>query len=194
MTRRVVLLMVLLVVVALAGLGLPRLGKPPGPPAVTLQSFHLANPPIARDDPPPTVDLNGAAMPFRQRLTGPAVVNFWASWCVPCVRELPLFAKFRPLAEAAGLQVLSVNLDKEGAPVALRFLQDRGISGLPVILDSDTALTRALAVRGIPTALLVNAQGEEVARLEGEADWSAPGAVEAVAGVLGLIPSPAGAK
>lgn len=132
-----------------------------------------------------SLDLSGTSKPFRERLTGPAVVFFWAGWCPPCLRELPHLTQFRSRAEAAGLQVLSVNLDREGAPAA-RIVVDRiGLGDLPVVLDPDGSFSARLGVWGLPTALLFDAGGREIGRLEGEADWSRPDAVEAATKALG---------
>lgn len=130
-------------------------------------------------------DLSGAAKPFRERLTGPALVFFWAGWCPPCLRELPHLAQFRSRAEAAGLQVLSVNLDREGASAARRVVEQTGLGDLPVVLDPDGSFSAKLGVWGLPTALLLDAGGREIGRLEGEADWSRPEAVGAAIKALG---------
>jgi thiol-disulfide isomerase/thioredoxin len=193
MNDRILILVALSVILAMVAGTAIQIRKPQPTPILVMESMRRPDRPIPRAD-PMTVDSDGVAKSFRERITRPTVVNFWASWCVPCIRELPLFAKFKPMAEAAGINVLTVNVDKEGAPVALKFLKDHGIEGLPVILDRDTSVSKALEVKGMPTALLINTKGEEVARMEGEADWSTTNAVDVVATLMDLKAVPPDAK
>lgn len=188
MSDRILILVALSLILAMVAGTAIQIRKPQPTPILVKESMRRPDYAIPLEN-PMTTDMAGETKPFFARLTKPTVVNFWATWCIPCVRELPLFAKFKPLAEAAGIQVLTINVDKEGAPVAKKFLQDQGID-LPVILDQDGAVSKALKVRGMPTALLVNVKGEEAARMEGEADWSQPGVVDVVRELLALPSHP----
>ncbi|KIL98302.1 Thiol:disulfide oxidoreductase TlpA [Paramagnetospirillum magnetotacticum MS-1] len=192
MSDRILILVALSLIIAMVAGTAIQIRRPQPTPILVKESMRRPDYAIPLDN-PMTTDMAGVTKPFHERLTRPTVVNFWASWCIPCVRELPLFAKFKPLAEAVGIQVLTINVDKEGAPVAKKFLEERGIADMPVILDPDGSVSKSLQVRGMPTALLVNVKGEETARMEGEADWSGPGVVELVVDLLTLpsLPVPA---
>jgi thiol-disulfide isomerase/thioredoxin len=108
------------------------------------------------------------------------VLNLWATWCVPCVREMPALDDLAKLVAGDGIVVLPVSSDHGGAAVVERFYADRGIKNLPVLLDPMGAMAHALNVRGIPTTLLIDKQGQELGWLEGAADWSSPDAVTVV--------------
>ncbi|CUW40099.1 Thiol-disulfide isomerase and thioredoxins [Magnetospirillum sp. XM-1] len=193
MSDRILILVALSLILAMVAGTAIQIRKPQPTPILVKESMRRPDYAIALEN-PMTTDMAGVTKPFHERVNKPTVVNFWATWCIPCVRELPLFAKFKPVAEAAGIQVLTVNVDKEGAPVAKKFLEEHGITDMPVILDPDGSVSKALKVRGMPTALLVNAKGEETARMEGEADWAGQGVIDVVRELLALPSHPVLAK
>lgn len=185
MNARILIPAALALIVALAA-GIAIQGRKPQAASVPgMDSLRRPDRPIPLDN-PVTMDMNGVSKPLRDRLNGPAVVFFWATWCPPCVREMPQLAKFRPRAEAAGLQVLTVAADAGGEAVVRKFLEERDMADLPVILDPDSSVSGRLKVRGMPTALLVDAQGREAARLEGAADWSRPEAIQMAVRATGM--------
>ena len=87
------------------------------------------------------------------------VVNLWATWCVPCVTEMPaLDALSRTLAPSGAL-VLTVSLDRGGADAVRPFFAAHGIRSLPVLLDPHSASLAALGLDGIPITLLIDKAG-----------------------------------
>lgn len=118
-------------------------------------------------------------------LQGRAVlVNFWATWCPPCLAELP---SMQALADQHGpdrLVVLCVNVRESAAKVG-RFVQTTGLR-LPVLLDTDGAITKAWNVNVFPTSVLLAADGQPSRRIRGEVDWTGP---QAQAWVTPLLPA-----
>jgi thiol-disulfide isomerase/thioredoxin len=113
------------------------------------------------------------------------VLNLWATWCVPCVQEMPALDDLAPLVAQDGVVVLPISSDRGGAAVVERFYAARGIKNLPVLLDPMSRLAHSLDVRGIPTTLLIDKQGQELGWLEGAADWSSPDAVTVIKKIAG---------
>ncbi len=109
------------------------------------------------------------------------VLNFWATWCVPCVSEMPALAKLAGLVRDDNVRVLPLSSDRGGAAAVLKYFSEKEIAGLPVLLDARGAAARAFGTRGIPTTILIDAKGRERGRLEGAADWADPAAVKALA-------------
>lgn len=115
----------------------------------------------------------------------PAVLNLWATWCAPCVEELPALARLqRALGDAATVAALSV--DRGGPRVVGAFLAKTGISGLTIRLDPLAESLPALRTRGLPTTLVLDREHREVARLEGPTDWDSPETVARLKVLMGL--------
>jgi thiol-disulfide isomerase/thioredoxin len=108
------------------------------------------------------------------------VVNLWATWCVPCVAEMPALSALSKTLAPDDIAVLPLSSDRGGAPVVEAFYRQHGITGLPVLLDPKGAAAHAWNARGIPTSLIIDRRGRERARLEGSADWSTPAAAAMV--------------
>ena len=100
------------------------------------------------------------------------MLHFWATWCAPCVKELPAIDKFQQDYAEKNIIVLPISLDL-GQPDAVRkFYATNGISHLPVYLDKDMGMYNAYKVKGVPSTIILNSFGYETARAEGTADWN----------------------
>jgi thiol-disulfide isomerase/thioredoxin len=108
------------------------------------------------------------------------VINLWATWCVPCVEEMPSLAALSKTLAPDDIAVLPLSSDRGGARVVEAFYRDHGITGLQVLLDPKGAAARTWRVRGLPTSVVIDKLGRERARLEGSADWSTPAAAAIV--------------
>jgi thiol-disulfide isomerase/thioredoxin len=103
------------------------------------------------------------------------VVNMWATWCAPCVAEMPSLEQLSKALAPQDIAVLPLSSDRGGAERVSAWYQQHAITALPVLLDPKGAMARAFAAKGIPTTVIINKSGKVVARLEGSADWSAAG-------------------
>ncbi len=97
------------------------------------------------------------------------IVNFWASWCVPCRRELPSMNRAWAELSTKGITMLAINLGDEVTAVK-DFLSDFPID-FPVLLDQQGRTSQEWQVRGLPTTFVLNPQGEIVYRVVGEREW-----------------------
>jgi thiol-disulfide isomerase/thioredoxin len=107
------------------------------------------------------------------------VVNLWATWCAPCIAELPALEVLSKTLAPEDIAVLPLSSDRGGADTVSRYFQAHGITGLPVLLDPKSAAAHAWHARGIPTTVIIDRHGMQRARMEGSADWST-GAAAAV--------------
>jgi thiol-disulfide isomerase/thioredoxin len=102
----------------------------------------------------------------------PLLVNLWATWCAPCVVELPMLDKLA--ADRAGeLKVLTVSQDMAStAPQVAPFLKDKGVANLEPWLDPDGAVAAQYGVTTLPMTIYYDAEGREVWRYAGAHDWT----------------------
>lgn len=103
------------------------------------------------------------------------LLNLWATWCAPCVKELPALARLK--AAVPGLAVVTVNVGRGNATDTAGFLKAHDAGSLPVYMDTSVALIRAFGAAGLPLTVLIDPQGREVARASGPADWDQDDAI-----------------
>lgn len=109
----------------------------------------------------------------------PVLVNLWATWCLPCVVELPSLQKFAKLYEGK-IKVVAISVDDGKTPEDIAaFLEMRGISpDVAGYLDFDGVFLKKLGLRGVPTSFLIGSQGQILYRFEGNAEWTLPDSTE----------------
>jgi len=108
------------------------------------------------------------------------VVNLWATWCPPCVAEMPALDRLSAMLAPEGVKVLALSSDRGGREVVEAFYQRLNLQHLDIWLDPRGAAARGIGARGLPTTLIIDRDGMERARLAGEAEWDAPPLVAAV--------------
>lgn len=99
----------------------------------------------------------------------PVLVNLWATWCAPCIVEMPSLDALA--AREEGLTVLALSQDIAGREAVDRFFAEREFRELEPYLDDEMAFMTALGLGTLPTTILYDAQGREVWRMTGMADW-----------------------
>ncbi len=131
----------------------------------------------------PAVELRdpaGATLASASLKGKPALVNLWATWCVPCVAEMPLLDELAgELGD--GVRVLTVSQDLNGAEVVAPFFAEKKFAHLPQWIDPEMRLPPALNAPGLPLTVLYDAEGKEVWRVMGGFDWSSAEAREMIA-------------
>lgn len=98
-------------------------------------------------------------------------LHFWATWCVPCVEELPALDAVQEQYAAHGLKVVAVAEEAGGPEKAQRFLADHGITHLPLYLDPKGMALGAAKVKGLPATLFFDEKGVLLKRIDGPAAW-----------------------
>ena len=105
------------------------------------------------------------------------LLNFWATWCAPCVKEMPSLDSLQAEMGKDKFVVLPLSLDGPSRPKVAPFYADRKLANLGIYFDKGKKVLGALDVSVLPTSILIDAQGRELGRLEGEADWDKPEAL-----------------
>jgi thiol-disulfide isomerase/thioredoxin len=102
------------------------------------------------------------------------VMNFWATWCAPCVAEMPALDALHAELADHGIDVLAVSNDFGGADVVRGFYAKHGIKHLPVLTDARSRMAQSVGVIGLPTTIFFDAEGREAGRVLGPAEWDTP--------------------
>ncbi len=105
------------------------------------------------------------------------LLNFWATWCAPCIREMPSLDRLQAKLKGEGLVVVAVSEDFAGLDLVGPFFERLKLENLAIFLDSDGALSKAFGIAGLPTTLLIDREGRVVGGLEGPAEWDSGEAV-----------------
>jgi thiol-disulfide isomerase/thioredoxin len=108
---------------------------------------------------------------FRGR---PVLLNIWATWCVPCRKEMPALDRLQTMIGESELVVLPLSIDRQGLPVVKQFYQELGLKSLGIYVDQLGKASSALNAVGVPTTLLVDRDGREIGRKIGPAEWDSP--------------------
>ena len=120
---------------------------------------------------------------------GPVLVNFWATWCAPCIKELPtLNALSRKYSEKGGLEVVAINQDTGPQASIEAFYVRLKINDLGLEQDPQMKVSGALGVQVLPTTILFN-NGKEVWRYVGDLDWTGPEAAKLLSEVGAEMPA-----
>lgn len=104
------------------------------------------------------------------------LVNFWATWCAPCRKEMPQLAELQDQLGGDSFEVLTIATGRNPPPAMKAFFEEIGVTSLPLHRDPKSALAREMGVLGLPITLVLNPEGQEIARLQGDADWASDSA------------------
>ena len=137
------------------------------------------------DNPVPAPDItfkveDGKTASFADYRGRAIVLNFWATWCPPCRAEMPSLDHLAAEYSQDDLVVMTMSVDRDGEAQIREFYDQIGASHLGIFRDPDMKLARHLRVFGLPTTLLIDAQGNIVAQLVGAAEWDSAAAIAAI--------------
>lgn len=118
----------------------------------------------------PFIDATGGKHRIADYKGHYALINLWATWCAPCVSELPALTKLQ--ASVPGLKVVAVDVGHDKSDVAAAFLKSHNVAQLGTFVDTDLALLHAFGAYGLPTTVLIDPSGKEIASAEGPGEWA----------------------
>ena len=162
------------------------LGVPDSLPAhdPSRHGFKLVT--FARPFTPPDfslMDLSGKRAELAEFRGQYVLLNFWATWCPPCVKEMPsmdvLYQRYRD----RGFAVVAISSDKEGAQLVRSFTEKLGVS-FRILLDPDGRISEAYGAKNLPVSFLLDRQGNVIAAAQGAREWDSPEALSALEEII----------
>ena len=99
------------------------------------------------------------------------IINFWATWCAPCKKEMPSLDGLYQDNNFKNLQVFAVNMEQPNHSKSKKFFTDLNIKKLEIFFDRNLNFVKEFKVRGVPTTVLINKKGEEFARIIGSVNF-----------------------
>ena len=97
------------------------------------------------------------------------ILNFWATWCAPCKKEMPSLDK---LQQNKNIEIFAINLEEKNQKKTEKFFKDLKIKNLSIFYDPDLKLVKLFTIRGVPTSVILNKDRKEIARIIGDIDFS----------------------
>ena len=104
------------------------------------------------------------------------LVNFWATWCAPCRKEMPMLAELQTEFGGETFEVLTIATGRNDLNGIRRFFAEIEVDNLPLYLDPKQKLARDMGVLGLPITLILDPEGREIARMRGDAEWNSDSA------------------
>ena len=99
------------------------------------------------------------------------ILNFWATWCEPCKEEMPSLDKLQANPELDNIKIFAINIGRETLDKVNKFFIDLNIKNFEPYFDPPTTLAKMFTLRGVPTTILINKEGQEFARIIGSIDF-----------------------
>ena len=99
------------------------------------------------------------------------ILNFWATWCEPCKEEMPSLDRLQVDSMLINLKVFAINIGKENKNKVNKFFEDLNIKNFEPYFDPPTTLAKKFSLRGVPTSILIDKNGQEFAKIIGSIDF-----------------------
>jgi thiol-disulfide isomerase/thioredoxin len=185
--NRILLIAIAAVLAAIGIVGALLIQPPPAPAPVATTAAPATAAPVSRFV-PMEGDFSGVApvdgqgrpadmAPYRGKAL---LVNLWATWCAPCIEELPSLGQLQQQLGGDEFQVVTIAIDERDPAKIAPFLEKHGAGNLPVLIDRDRTIEKVAKVIALPTSLLVDRDGKARAMLTGDARWNCGAALAAV--------------
>ena len=112
------------------------------------------------------------------------LLNFWATWCAPCRKEMPMLSELQSEFQGDHFEVVTIATGRNELAGMQRFLEEIEVDNLPLFLDPRQKLAREMGVLGLPITLILDPEGKEIARMRGDAEWNSDSAKAIIAALI----------
>ncbi|MFD0860052.1 TlpA family protein disulfide reductase [Roseovarius aquimarinus] len=111
------------------------------------------------------------------------LLNFWATWCAPCRKEMPMLSELQTEFGGEDFEVVTLATGRNAVPAIEDFFAEIGVENLPMHRDPNQRVARDMGVLGLPITVIIDPEGREIARMQGDAHWSSESAKALIAGL-----------
>ena len=116
-------------------------------------------------------NINNETINLKSFQNSLVIINFWATWCAPCVEEMPSLDRLQKNPAFNNLEVIPINIGRDSIEKSKNFYKKLKIKNLKIYFDKDVVLANRFLLRGLPTTIFINKKGEEFARVIGFIDF-----------------------
>ncbi|QYX57375.1 TlpA family protein disulfide reductase [Roseovarius sp. SCSIO 43702] len=113
------------------------------------------------------------------------LLNFWATWCAPCRKEMPMLSELQTEFGGEAFEVVTIATGRNPPPAMAAFFEEIGVDNLPLHRDPKQAVAREMGIAGLPVTVLLDPEGREIARMMGDAEWNSDSAKAMIAAWIG---------
>lgn len=136
-------------------------------------NFHTAPKPAIEGS---FLDAGGTSHDMAELRGDVIVLNFWATWCAPCRKEMPMLSELQTELGGDSFEVVTLATGRNALPAMKKFFDEIGVDNLPLHRDPKSAIAREMGVFGLPITVILDPDGQEIARLQGDAHWNSDSA------------------
>ena len=116
-------------------------------------------------------DFSGNEINLKDYYGKLVIINFWATWCAPCKKEMPSLDSLHEDKNFNNLKIFAVNMEQPNKLKTKKFFSDLNIKKIEIFFDNNLNFVKEFKLRGVPTTILINKKGEEFARIIGEVNF-----------------------
>ncbi len=131
------------------------------------------------------VGADGSDMTLADYQGKHVLLNLWATWCAPCRKEMPMLSDLQSELGGDAFEVVTLATGRNAPPAMKKFFDEIGVDNLPLHRDPKQKVASEMGVFGLPVTILLDPEGNEIARLTGDADWSSENAKAILAAIIG---------
>ena len=113
------------------------------------------------------ININNEIINLKRFENSLIILNFWATWCAPCIEEMPSLNRLQANAVFNNLQIIPINVGRDNVEKSKKFFKKLKIDNLEIYFDKDVELAKKFLLRGLPTTVFINKKGDEFARIIG---------------------------
>ena len=113
------------------------------------------------------ININNETINLNEFENSLVIINFWATWCAPCIEEMPSLSRLQSNSVFNNLEIIPINIGRDNVEKSKDFYKKLNINNLEIYFDKNVELAKKFLLRGLPTTVFINKKGEEFARVIG---------------------------